>query len=73
MSQTIKWAERAIGTQNVRELQEHGLTVVPLKLIEQLKTVKAQQTIVIEGVALTVMPFEEDHLDSAKAGYVCWD
>jgi hypothetical protein len=73
LSQTIKWAERAIGTQNVRELQEHGLTVVPLKLIEQLKTVKAQQTIVIEGVALTVMPFEEDHLDSAKAGYVCWD
>jgi riboflavin synthase alpha subunit len=73
VSQLQKWAEQAIGSRNVRKLQEHGLTVVPAKLIEQLKSVKVQQNIVIEGVALTVMPFEEEHLETSQAGYVCMD
>ncbi|MEK3882399.1 hypothetical protein [Paenibacillus sp. PL2-23] len=73
MSQLIKWAEQAIGRRNVRKLHEHGLTVVPTQMVEQLKTIKEQQTIVLEGVALTVKPFKEEHLDTARAGYVCWD
>ncbi|RJX40897.1 hypothetical protein D3P09_02425 [Paenibacillus pinisoli] len=73
MSQTMKFAKHVIGNRNIRLLQENGLTVVPLKLMEQLKTVKEQQMIIIDGVALTVKPFEEKHLETAVAGYVCWD
>lgn len=73
MSQLTKWAQQAIGRRNVRKLKEHGLTVVPLQMVEQMKTIKEQQTIILEGVALTIMPFEEEHLETAKAGYVCMD
>lgn len=70
---SIQLAEHIIGRRNVQKLQEHGLTVVPLQLINQLKTVKERQVIIIEGAVLTVEPLKEEHLDTASAGYVCWD
>ncbi|MGI2294149.1 hypothetical protein [Paenibacillus sp. GXUN7292] len=73
MSQLNKWAQKAIGSRNLRKLQEHGLTVVPLQLMNQLKTVKEQQTVIIEGVALTVRPLQPEDLETSTAGYICFD
>jgi hypothetical protein len=73
LSKLIQLAEQAIGPYQVKKLEEYGLTVVPLQLMEQLRTVKEQQVIVLDGVMLTVKPFEEDDLETSAAGYVCWD
>jgi ketopantoate reductase len=70
----MQWAANIIGHRNVQKLQEHGLTVVPSQMIEQLKTITGQQLIIIDGVAVTVQRFDsEAHLETIVAGYESWD
>jgi hypothetical protein len=56
MNQVQMLAERAIGPGHLQILQEHGLTVVPKVMIDQLKQLQGQDILFIEGRPLLVRP-----------------
>lgn len=63
-------AERTVGPEPIEKLEQQGLTVIPKVLIDQLRELKGEEILIIEGRAILVRPASPNDVDRVHRGIV---